>query len=218
MLSPLPDSLNCALLARALTKQRVDARQLSDRRRMAGGQRLGAMRDVERQPDRDIGGAETIERLRLGQRDRALDEAREPIALEEMVQSGGLVRDLCAGIGLGCDPQATTTYLPAAGLDAQRRTGGLDLDGPHAARADQHEIEIVCTIRQLKIAVDCPAIIERCAQLLGSAILAGATSAIVLPDAIAPTGKPRQPDPQPNVGDQRKRCKRAGLAAQLQND
>ena len=116
MLSPLPNSLTCALLGRALTKQRVDARQLSNRRRMAGGQRLGAPRDVERQPDLDFGGGETIERLRLSQRDRTIDKARKPITLEEMVQSSGLVRDLCAGIGLGCEPKATTTYLPARSI------------------------------------------------------------------------------------------------------
>jgi hypothetical protein len=104
MLSPLPNSRINALLGRALTKQRVDARQLSNRRRMAGGQCLGAGRDVERQPDRDFGGGETIERLWLGQRDRALDEARKPITLEEMVQSSGLACDLCAGIGFGGDP------------------------------------------------------------------------------------------------------------------
>ena len=104
MLSPLPDSLTCALLGRALTKQRVDARQLGNRRRMAGGQRLGAMCDVERQPDRDVRCCETIKRLRLGQRDRTLDKAREPVALEEVVQRGGMARDLRAGVGLRRDP------------------------------------------------------------------------------------------------------------------
>jgi len=117
----LPRPFDRSLLDCALPQQIVDARQLGDLRWMPGGQRAGALGDVERQPDRDLGGGELIERLRFGQRDRALDEAGEPVALEEVVQHGGLARHLRAGVRLGGDPEPAASHLPAAGLDAQRR-------------------------------------------------------------------------------------------------
>jgi len=61
-----------------------------------GGERRGALGDVEGQPDRDLRRCKLVERLRLGQRDRAIDEAIEPLRLEEVVQRRGSAVARCS--------------------------------------------------------------------------------------------------------------------------
>src|SRR5262245_5850458 len=101
------------------------------------------------------------------------------------MECGCLARALGRRIvpGVAAHPAPPASILPGASGAAQWRAECLNLHSPHAARPDEHQINVVSALWQLEVAIDRPAVIQRGSQLLDDLFLALLSHAVTVPGA-----------------------------------